>query len=211
MKTSISTKLIGVAALLCSSVGLAATVEVRPSAGLSNTGCCDATMLVGTNFSVTIHGDNMPANVGPSLGLSFDSSVVQFVSAVLPATGPYSAASGAFLTRFPATGTPTDIFVTPAGSPSGSFDAFVINFFAFQTGDANIRIIDDCDSNSGNPLTDAADCAAATRAWFDDPDFNPISIAYTQATVRVVPVPAAAWLLVSALGGLGGLKRLRRQ
>jgi hypothetical protein len=85
---------------------------------------------------------------------------------------------------FPNVGTPTDVVVTPAGSPSGSFDAFIINFVAIASGNANITIIDGCDTNT-DPANNDADCAAATQAWFDDVNFLGIPAAYTQANVVV--------------------------
>ena len=197
MRMSISRTCFVVFALLCSSVGLAATVNVVPSTATPN---------IGDMFTVTIQGDSFPANVGPSLGLSFDSAVVSYVSTALPATGPFSSGAGAFLTLFPGAGTPTDIFVTPSGSPSGSFDAFIITFMAIAPGAANILILDDCVS--------VATCPTAARAWFDDVNFEGILANYNQANVTVtapvVPVPAAAWLLISALGSMVGVKRLRR-
>jgi hypothetical protein len=203
MKKLISKQFVGILALLCSTAGMAATVNVTPS---------NATPLVSQSFTVTISGVSFPANVGPSLGLTFDATKVAYVSTALPATGPYSSGAGAFLTLFPNVGTPTDIFVTPAGSPSGSFDAFIITFQAIAVGAANIKIIDDCDTTSGGY---PASCSGGeTRAWFDDVNFLGIPAAYNQANVTVtaaVPVPAAAWLLMSALGSIAGLKRLRRQ
>ena len=203
MKKLITRQTFGVLALLCSSAGLAATVNVTPS---------NATPLVGASFSVTISGVSFPANVGPSLGLSFDATKVSYVSTVLPASGPFSSGGGAFLTLVPNVGTPTDIFVTPPGSPSGNFDAFIINFLAVAPGAANIRIIDDCDTNSPNYATTCS--PSAPRGWPDDVNFELISSAYNQASVTVtapvVPVPAAAWLLISALGSMVGVKRLRR-
>ena len=201
MKKLISKQFVGILALLCSSAGMAATVNVTSS--VANL------VPVSTPFTVTISVVGMTANVGPSLGLSFDSTKVSYVSAALPSTGPHSV--GAFLVLFPSVGTPTDIFVTPSGSPSGNYDAFKINFMAIAPGPALIKIIDDCDTNSaGYPGTCSGN---ETRAFFDDVNFLGIPAAYNQVNVIVgpVPVPAAAWLLLSALGSIAGLKRLRRQ
>ena len=52
------------------------------------------------------------------------------------------------------------------------------------------------------------------NSWTDQ-DANPYTgVIYQQADVNVVtsaiPVPAAVWMLISALGSLAGIKRLRR-
>ena len=126
MNTFISKKVIGVLALLCSvgehgRVGPGRPERPQPS--------------VATGFSITVHADAMPANVGPSLGLSFDTSKVHFVSATPAAAGPFSTAGGGFLTTVNPGGTyPIELYATPAGSPSGSFDVFVINFNALAPG-----------------------------------------------------------------------------
>jgi len=196
MNTFISRKVIGVLALLCSTASMAASVSVVPS---------DANPAVATGFSVTVHADAMPANVGPSLGLSFDTSKVSFVSAAPAAAGPFSTVGGGFLTVVNPGGTyPIELYATPAGSPSGSFDVFVINFQAIAPGLANIQILENTPA-----LGDLA-----TFAWFDDVNFLPIQgIVYNQADVcvggqcGVVPVPAGLWLLVSGLGSLVGVRR----
>ena len=77
----------------------------------------------------------------------------------------------------------------------------VLTFTALANGAANIDFIND----DGGTFT----------GWFDADTFDVIPTSYTQADVCrrrggscvVVPVPAAAWLFVSALGGLAALRR----
>ncbi|MFW5654141.1 MAG: VPLPA-CTERM sorting domain-containing protein [Roseicyclus sp.] len=52
--------------------------------------------------------------------------------------------------------------------------------------------------------------AYSDRDAAQDGDFNDLVISVNQSSVNVVPLPAAAWLLLAGLGGLFGLKRVRR-
>jgi hypothetical protein len=186
-------------ALLSSSASMAATVTIVPS---------NTDVFPDNTFTVTIHGDGFPETAGATLGLSFNSSMVSFVGAALPATGPFSAAMGSFLVPHPSTGAPAtfDILAPLARTaPSGSFDAAIFTFrwISFAVGYANIQFIDNQN----------------TLAWFDANTFDPIPVAYTQANVHFcvpegcpptppeVPIPAVGWLLAPAFGVLGVKRR----
>jgi len=86
-------------------------------------------------------------------------------------------------------------FRNASGYAFGSFDLVRVNFSTVGNGLAGIVVIDDHVDNS----------------WVDQ-DANIISnVTYTDANVTVAaPVPAAVWMLVSALGSLAGIRRLRR-
>jgi hypothetical protein len=79
---------------------------------------------------------------------------------------------------------------------SGAQNYAQLTFKTLAAGAANFNFFDDDGGNSG---------------WPDFNTFDPIVADYvvTPVTVvgQVVPVPAAAWLFVSALGGLATLKR----
>lgn len=193
MKMSMKKQLLGAAALLCSSVGMAATVAVIPS---------DANPVVGTPFSITVHGDNFPTTAGATLALTFNSNVQ--VTGIAPSVGsPFTGGTvpqGAITPGSFTSGSLITVLGPLVGTlPSGSFDAFTVTFNALSAGAANIVVFDD----------------QSDICWTDATTFGCVlPTTYTQANVTVqapvVPVPAAAWLLISALGSIAGLKRLRR-
>ena len=51
------------------------------------------------------------------------------------------------------------------------------------------------------------DDGGGAAGWFDANTADYIPVGYIQANVQIVPVPAAAWLFMSALGGLAALRR----
>jgi hypothetical protein len=194
MNRFISSQLIGVVALLASSAGMAASVTVVPSA---------TTVAPGATFTVTVHGDAFPTVAGATLQLNFNPNVSvtsidlapgsTFTGGTVPsgAQAPGAFTSGSLISVLgPLVGT----------LPSGTFDAFTVTFLAgAQAGAAGINLFDD----------------QSDICWSDAATFGCVAgVTYTQANVTiqapVVPVPAAAWLLLSGLGSMAGLKRLRR-
>ncbi len=201
MKKTIVTTL-GALALLGSAASMAATVSVVPSTGIT-TPCCTATVPSG-NFFVTLHVADMPGDgtntgsTGASLTINFDPAIVNVTGAALSPGSPLD-----FITPLTPNG-PGSVKVSAlrnaAGYAVGTFDAFQINFATIANGVANIVVFDD----------------GADNAWTDQ-DAASIPMSYNQANVCVnscggppIPVPAAVWMLVSALGSLAGIKRLRR-
>ena len=187
MNKVIAKQCLGVVALLCSFASLAASVEVIPSKTSPN---------IGDFFSVTVHGDGFPQTTGATLGLTFDGTRTLMMSVALASGSPFNAivptpASGHSCPP-PGTACLISVLAPLSGTPpSGSFDAFVINFVATAYGSFNIALYDD----SGD------------FSW-TDANANPIPVTYTQADVGShVPLPAAFWLLGSALGVLGWMKR----
>src|SRR5262245_35766039 len=130
MKNS-TRKLVGVAALLFSSAGMAATVTVTPST--------PSPVAPNSAFSLTVSGSDFPSTAGTTLGLNYNSSFVSVSSVTLAPNSPFTgclvatAPFNLISVLGPLTGT----------LPSGSFDAFVINFQAVGQGDAGIELVDD--------------------------------------------------------------------
>jgi hypothetical protein len=142
MKNVVLKSSLGALALLCSSVGMAATVNVVPS--LPNP------IANGQAFSVLVSGVNIPEQGGASLAVRFDPTKVTFNSiqlctvALCPTASPFD-----FLSSITSVGTNEKDFTfalnsgtVPAGS---SFDAIRINFTAAASGSgpANIVLVDD--------------------------------------------------------------------
>ncbi|MBL8202231.1 MAG: VPLPA-CTERM sorting domain-containing protein [Chromatiales bacterium] len=185
MKTSTITKALGLLALLGSSASMAATITISASTLTPN---------VGDSFTLTLAGD-IPNTFTGTIAMAFDASKVAYVSGAVLA--PYTV----FTKNSPTTANPTVFDVerpTSSGPNPGVYNIAVLTFQALAAGAAGIVLNDDGGNVSG---------------WFDDgPNADYIPVSYTQANViiqgaPVVPVPAAAWLFISALGGLATLKR----
>lgn len=217
MKKPTARNSIGALALLFSSAGMAATVTVSTpgSAGL------------GSTFLVTIRGAGFTADANPSLdqtsigatlGITY-SSGLSYVGPLgncppctgapagtgLPATGPFSAGGGGSYTPHLTTGVLTSFDITTAVGASGSFDAVILAFKVISG-----RYIPPYAYFETITLIDNQN----TFAWFqyNDP-YGAIPVTYNQGFVCpfaepcVTPLPAAVWLLGSALALLGWLKR----
>ncbi len=184
MKTSIITRTLGVLALLGSSAGMAATVTITPST---------LNPIVGQSFTVTVSA-NVPNTFAATMGLSFNSATVAYVSGA--ALAPWNV----FVKNSPVTANPTVFDVeTPSatGANPAVYNVAILTFNAIAAGAANIVINDDGGTFTG---------------WFDADTAEYIPNTYTNANIVVqnpapVPVPAAAWLFVSAIGGLATLRR----
>ena len=185
MKTSTITKTLGLLALLGSSAGMAASLIITASTLTPN---------INDNFTMTITGNAENTFTG-TMGLAFDATKVQYISGA--ALAPFTV----YTKNSPANANPTvfDIEAPATQNQGGAYyNVAVLTFKAIGNGLANIVIDDDGGTFTG---------------WFDADTFDYIPATYTQADVcvgggcNVVPVPAAAWLFVSALGGLAGLRR----
>ena len=88
MKTLISRQFVAVLALLCSSIGMAATVTVNPST---------LTPTTGSSFTVTLSAVDFVNMGGGTFSVTWDNSKATLTSAVLPASGPVGTGTGTFL------------------------------------------------------------------------------------------------------------------
>ena len=188
MNMSIKRQIIGAVALLCSSAGMAASVTVVPSTTIAT---------VGSSFSITVHGDNFPTTSGATLQLFFNPNV-QVTGIGLAPGSPFTGGTVPTIPPDPNTftsGSLISVLGPLVGTlPSGSFDAFQVTFQATAPGAAGIVLTDD----------------QSDFCWSDPVTFGCIpDVTYTQANVAapLLPVPTAAWLLGSALGVLGWMKR----
>jgi hypothetical protein len=182
MKTSTLTKALGVLALLGSSASMAATVTITPSTAL---------VAPGQTFTMTISAD-VPNTFAATMGLAFDATRVAYVSGA--ALAPWNV----FVKNSAATANPTVFDVeTPSATAAnpGVYQVAILTFQALANapgGSAGIIINDDGGNATG---------------WFDASTADYIPNQYIQGNVQIVPVPAAAWLFVSAIGGLAALRR----
>jgi hypothetical protein len=186
-------QLVGVMALLASSVGSAATVTVVPSALNPN---------IGDTFTVTLNVANAGNVGGITLNFGWDASKVAFTSpltgtpatncaACQPGTGPVGTGTGTF-TLVNGAGGARILDVLPGAPPaSGNYPIAVLTFQALAAGAMNLVVGDDGGTASG---------------WFDNDTAEYIpGTTYTQANVVVqsaVPAPGALWLLGTGLAGL---------
>ena len=168
------------------STAQAATVNVVPSSNTVN---------VYSNFSVLVSGSGFPETGGATLGLRFDPSVVK-ISGISLATGsPFDYVSSSAFDNVTGQVQFISLLAPLVGAlPSGNFDAFRIDFNSMgAAGAANIRLIED----------------GVITGWTDASASLIPGVTYNQAnvTVNAVPLPAAAWLLLSGLGMLISTKR----
>ncbi len=162
MKNQVLKQFIGVLALLCSSAGMAGTIEVVASAS-------NSTPIVGDPFTVTVSGAGFPETAGATLGLSWDSAVVSVTSVDLAVGSPFPT-----LVADSPFNLVTILGPLSGTQPSGSFDAFTITFTTIAVGAANIFLTDD----------------QADFCWVLAADSSCIPVSYIQANVTVLSLPA---------------------
>ncbi len=187
-----SQQLIGVLALLASSVGSAATLTATASNLTPDSGINEV-------FTVSLAVANVNNVGGITLAVNWDNTKATLTSATLPALGdgPLAVGTGTFLVLNGALGSRV-IDILPGAPPvSGNFSVAILTFQAVAAGAMNLVVNDD-----GGIFT----------GWFDNTTADVIPIDYVNADIQigpqaVVPVPAAAWLLISALGSMVALKR----
>ena len=169
------------------STAQAATVNVVPS-----------TSVVNYRFSVLVSATGFPETGGANLDLRFDPSVVQVSGIFLATSSSFEAISASTINNV-AGEVPSIALLAPLVGvlPSGSFDAFRVDFYGVGVGAANIRLIED----------------GVEKGWIGAEGSLISGITYNQANVTViqpVPLPAAAWLLLSGLGVLVSSGRFAR-
>jgi hypothetical protein len=171
MTTRFSRTILGLLALLCSSVGWAAVVNAVPSNANPN---------VGDTFSVTVSGVNFPQTLGATLRLTFNIAVVSVSGVELAPGSPFT---GGLTATLPFNSGDSIVLLGPLTEtlPSGNFDAFRINFKVLAPGNADIALAED----------------GADRVWLTE-DNKPIPVTYHQARVQTAAMadrpaaPAAA-------------------
>ncbi len=186
MKTSTITKCLGLVALLGSSVSMAATVNITASPGPT---AIPGLYNVGDAFTLTITSD-APNTFAATMALAFDATKVAFVSGTTLA--PWNVFTKNSLPSANPTVFDVEAPTGAIGANPGVYNVAQLTFTALAEGNPNIVINDDGGNVSG---------------WFDATSAEWIPVNYNNASVSIIPVPAAAWLFVSALGGLAGLKR----
>lgn len=195
MNKFLSKSLVAAVALAASSIGQAATVSfsVIENSGVANDGLVN----VGATFSVVMSGQGFPDTGGFTLLLNFApvatvNTPTTTAGIVVPGGSPFAA--GAIAPSPFLSGNQFTILAPTSGAlPAGNFSAAQFNFTATALGLLNLSIGDD----------------GVDNVWTDGNTFEPIPVTYNYsgAFVQVIPVPAAAWLFVSAIGGLAALKR----
>jgi hypothetical protein len=158
MSVNLPRSVLALFALLCSPLGIAATVTIVPPA---------LTPQVGDTFTVTITAD-VPNTFAATMGLSFNAATVEYVSGV--ALSPWNV----FVKNSPTTQNPTVFDVeTPAATAAnpGVYNVAELTFRVIAGGAANILINDD-----GGNLT----------GWFDADTADYIPNTYVQASI-VIP------------------------
>lgn len=166
----------------------AATVHLNP---------LTPTVTVGDSFSVGVHAAGFPETGGATLGLEFNASVIHLTGLTLTPGTPFDTLSPTAFDNVVGKVDLISILAPLMGSlPAGDFDVFTMKFTAVGAGQSPVTLID----NGG------------IKSWTGS-DFSPIKgITYQQGlvTVQPIPVPAALWLALSGLLGLGGIGIRRR-
>jgi len=188
-----SKQILGVVALLASSVGSAATLNVTSSNYTPDSS-------VNEVFTVTLSAVDINNVGGITMLMTWDSTKASLQSASLPAfgDGPLAIGTGTFLIVTPGgANSPQTLDILPAAAASGNYNVAVLTFQALAAGPMNLQLSDD---------------GGFLQGWFDFDTADVIPVQYSNADIQigpapVVPVPAAAWLLISALGSMVALKR----
>jgi len=150
-------------------------------------------VLGGPDFSVDLVGTGFASSTdGGAVSISFDATVLQVVSVVLSPTWNFYSAPG---TVNNVLGTITGIEFATLSTPPASFTVGTITFAAIA---------------AGNSVLDVSEYFGGVLGGFAVAG-NPQSVGFVDGLVQVqaaaVPVPGAAWLWLSGLGVLAGVRR----
>lgn len=139
-------------------------------------------VLVGESFFLTIQGASVPELAGGMIDLGYDDSVVEIVGVTIDPYWDFFPESGAKTAAGTWTGIGFDTFVNDPAS--GNFDIATVEFVGLAAGSANIGLLG------------SSEFFSATQQVFP-------TLGSSTVSVSAVPVPAAAWLFLSGLAGLG--------
>ena len=115
-----------------------------------------------------------------------------------------------------------DRFILESGGVSQPTSAALENIFDINKLSVGMTLYDDDDANmlsSSQALSyselmalDLTEASVSIQMEIagDDFDWQPMFASVTEAEISVIPLPAAAWLFISAIAGLAGAKRLSR-
>lgn len=179
--------MVGLALLAISSVQ-AATVTLTPPASAVPVGATDVTISVsGSDFTVPTGG--------ATLGVAFDPAILSLDSVNLSAGSPFDIAD----LNFGAVSGLNEVSLLAFSDVDGGFPAFELHFTALAQGTSNVSLVD---------------LQTAAMGWVDGLGDPIAGVAYeppggTVVNVNVVPLPAAVWLMFSALSLLGLTVRRR--
>jgi len=145
---------------------------------------------IGDPFSLTVLGFDFPSTIGGGIDLSFDPSVVN-IAAVTMNTALFEFSDPGTVDN--TAGTLTDAYFNSLAAPSGDLEFMTIDFIATGAGTTQLVL------------------AEGALAVFSDDNANQfgdqIDFVSSTVTVTAVPLPAAAWLMMSGIGVLGALAR----
>jgi Cohesin domain len=182
---------LGAMLALVAAASQADTITVVPSSG---------TAQVGSTFSVTVAASNFVGGAAPSigafdLGVSFDSTILSLVSVAFGPGLAFSGGAGSIQDQTPVVGGVFSVAEVSLESETAlntqqldAFALFTITFNALSVGTSQVSL-------ALNGLSNAAG---------DSLNANLVS-----GSVNVVPLPSAAWLLLSGLAAFGVTARRR--
>jgi hypothetical protein len=152
----------------------------------------------GGTLSLNIAGNFNTPTDGGGFTFSWDPGVLTYTGLTIADTtigGPWDTFSS-FDASSAASGTVDNIFVIADAAPgaSGAFDIATVNF----------NVVGALGSSTDITIADVFGGWSATGTSL------PITVDYTAGQVNVVPLPAAAWLMLSSLGVLGAVRRRKR-
>jgi hypothetical protein len=171
------------------------------NAGAASLALVPADATVGTGDTVTLDvlldatgaPGAIPGLYGGQFVVDFDPLLLQYTS--------FTAASGVSFFSPPTVGTRGSRQTVTVGFDNGKGDGTSIGFFRFVA-------LAPPGAIATVGLADADDFFGTFISYV--PTYQPFYPSFSPATVSIVPLPAGAWLLGTALGGLGLLRQRRR-